>query len=146
MARTVGTYEQTSTAGETVNAFVPAPLPPSNPPLDMNADLARITAACRGWNFQVEARRIHGPVSRLASLFLCSQRGRGLFSDRGYAINPGGLAHVRSCREGRSPSMIAMSCRSATTSMRFIMRASRCAAKMDCHYQYGFSMRLIGVY
>lgn len=42
MARTVGTYEQTSTAGETVNAFVPAPLPPSNPPLDVSADLARL--------------------------------------------------------------------------------------------------------
>jgi Fic family protein len=40
MARTVGTYEQTSTAGETVNAFVPAPLPPKNPPLDMNAELS----------------------------------------------------------------------------------------------------------
>ena len=40
MARIVGTYEQTSTAGETVNAFVPAPLPPSNPPLDMNAELS----------------------------------------------------------------------------------------------------------
>ena len=40
MARVVGTYEQTSTAGETVNAFVPAPLPPSNPPLDMNAELS----------------------------------------------------------------------------------------------------------
>jgi Fic family protein len=39
MARIVGTYEHTSTAGETVNAFVPAPLPPSNPPLDMNAEL-----------------------------------------------------------------------------------------------------------
>jgi len=39
MARTVGIYEKTSTAGETVNAFVPAPLPPSNPPLDMNAEL-----------------------------------------------------------------------------------------------------------
>ncbi len=40
MARVVGTYEQTSTAGETVNAFVPAPLPPGNPPLDMNAELS----------------------------------------------------------------------------------------------------------
>ncbi len=40
MVRIVGTYEQTSTAGETVNAFVPAPLPPSNPPLHMNAELS----------------------------------------------------------------------------------------------------------
>ena len=36
MARIVGTYEKVSTAGETVNAFVPAPLPPSKPPLDMD--------------------------------------------------------------------------------------------------------------
>jgi Fic family protein len=40
MVRIVGTYEQTSTAGEIVNAFVPAPLPPQNPPLDMNAELS----------------------------------------------------------------------------------------------------------
>ncbi len=42
MARIVGTYEQTSTAGETVNAFVPAPLPPSNPPLNMDAELSAL--------------------------------------------------------------------------------------------------------
>jgi Fic family protein len=40
MVRIVGTYEQTSTAGETVNAFVPKPLPPSNPPLTMDAELS----------------------------------------------------------------------------------------------------------
>jgi Fic family protein len=40
MARIAGTYEQTSTAGEIVDSFVPAPLPPSNPPLDMNTDLS----------------------------------------------------------------------------------------------------------
>jgi Fic family protein len=42
MARIVGTYEQTSTAGETVNAFVPAPLPPNNPPLIMDAALSAL--------------------------------------------------------------------------------------------------------
>ncbi len=40
MVRIVGTYEQTSTAGETINAFVPAPLPPQNPPLDINVELS----------------------------------------------------------------------------------------------------------
>lgn len=40
MARIVGTYEQTSTAGETVNAFVPAPLPPGKPPLNRNAEIS----------------------------------------------------------------------------------------------------------
>jgi Fic family protein len=42
MARIAGTYEQTSTAGETVNAFIPAPLPPSNPPLDIDAELSSL--------------------------------------------------------------------------------------------------------
>jgi Fic family protein len=42
MVRIVGTYEQTSTAGETVNAFVPKPLPPSNPPLTLDAELSSL--------------------------------------------------------------------------------------------------------
>ncbi len=42
MVRTTGTYERTSTAGETVDAFVPAPLPPSDPPLDMDAELSEL--------------------------------------------------------------------------------------------------------
>lgn len=42
MVRIVGAYEQNSTAGETVNAFVPEPLPPSNPPLIMDAELSSL--------------------------------------------------------------------------------------------------------
>jgi Fic family protein len=42
MARIVGAYEQTSTAGERVIAFVPAPLPPGNPPLDMDTELSAL--------------------------------------------------------------------------------------------------------
>jgi Fic family protein len=42
MVRIAGAYEQNSTAGETVNAFVPAPLPPSNPPLIMDAELSSL--------------------------------------------------------------------------------------------------------
>jgi Fic family protein len=42
MTRIVGTYEQTSTAGETVNAFVPAPLPPGNPSLDMDTEFSAL--------------------------------------------------------------------------------------------------------
>ncbi|MDM7995984.1 MAG: Fic family protein [Acidobacteriota bacterium] len=42
MARIVGTYEKISTAGETVNAFVPVPLPPGNPPLDMDTELSAL--------------------------------------------------------------------------------------------------------
>jgi len=42
MVRITGTYKQTSTAGETVDAFIPAPLPPSNPLLDMDAELSEL--------------------------------------------------------------------------------------------------------
>jgi len=42
MARVAGTCEQTGTAGEMVNAFVPAPLPPAKPPLIMDADLSAL--------------------------------------------------------------------------------------------------------
>jgi Fic family protein len=40
MIRIAGTYEQVSTAGETVDAYVPAPLPPRDPPLKMDAELS----------------------------------------------------------------------------------------------------------
>jgi Fic family protein len=42
MIRIVGTYEKTSTAGETANAFVPAPLPPRNPPIALDAELSSL--------------------------------------------------------------------------------------------------------
>ena len=42
MIRTAGTYEQTSVAGETVKAFVPAPLPPGDPPLKTDAELSEL--------------------------------------------------------------------------------------------------------
>ncbi|HSW40300.1 MAG TPA: Fic family protein [Acidobacteriota bacterium] len=42
MARIAGTCEQTRTAGETVKAFVPAPLPPSNPPLNLEVELSAL--------------------------------------------------------------------------------------------------------
>lgn len=38
--RTTGTYESTAAAGETVRAFVPAPLPPKGPPLEIDGTLA----------------------------------------------------------------------------------------------------------
>jgi len=37
MRREVGRYERTAVAGETVSAFIPAPLPPTNPPLSLDA-------------------------------------------------------------------------------------------------------------
>jgi len=42
MIRIAGTYEQISAAGETVNAFVPAPLPPRDPPLKIDAELSEL--------------------------------------------------------------------------------------------------------
>src|SRR5437899_8220067 len=37
MRREVGRYERTAVAGETVAAFIPDPLPPTNPPLSLDA-------------------------------------------------------------------------------------------------------------
>ena len=38
MARTVGRYERKALAGESVSAFIPDPLPPTNPRLSLNAE------------------------------------------------------------------------------------------------------------
>jgi Fic family protein len=40
MPRTTGTYRPTAIAGKTVDAFLPAPLPPANPPLDLAGPVA----------------------------------------------------------------------------------------------------------
>lgn len=40
MARTTGTYEATEVAGESVRAFIPHPLPPSQPKISISGDLA----------------------------------------------------------------------------------------------------------
>lgn len=39
MARITGTYERSTVAGETVDAFIPFSLPPSDPPLDLHGTL-----------------------------------------------------------------------------------------------------------
>ena len=40
MVRIAGIYEQISAVRDTVNAFVPAPLPPANPPLMIDDELS----------------------------------------------------------------------------------------------------------
>lgn len=45
MHRTTGTYERTSVAGEEVAAFIPLPLPPRDPPLDLGPDLRGLLTA-----------------------------------------------------------------------------------------------------
>jgi len=45
MLRVTGTYQVTSTHDESVRAFVPAPLPPAAPPLDLNSEIAARLAA-----------------------------------------------------------------------------------------------------
>ena len=42
MIRTAGRYEPISIGGETVNSFVPAPLPPRDPPLALDAELSEL--------------------------------------------------------------------------------------------------------
>jgi len=44
MPRQTGIYRTTSTAGEAVKAFVPHPLPPSDPPLDTSGEIDRLCA------------------------------------------------------------------------------------------------------
>ncbi len=44
MARTTGRYERATTAGEVVDAFIPDPLPPHDPPLAIEGELAELLA------------------------------------------------------------------------------------------------------
>ena len=44
MTRQTGTYRETTAGGETVRAFIPAPLSPDNPPLEVNGGLAELHA------------------------------------------------------------------------------------------------------
>ncbi len=44
MKRTTGEYEHSSVAGEEVNAFIPFPLPPKDPPLDLTGELGLLLA------------------------------------------------------------------------------------------------------
>lgn len=44
MARTTGTYERSSVSGETVEAFIPLPLPPTDPPLELGGELTPLLA------------------------------------------------------------------------------------------------------
>lgn len=44
MTRTTGTYERSTVAGESVEAFIPRPLPPTEPPLDLSGHLAPLLA------------------------------------------------------------------------------------------------------
>ena len=47
MKRKTGEYERSSVAGEEVKAFVPFPLPPRDPPLDLGGELASLLAHAR---------------------------------------------------------------------------------------------------
>ncbi|MDF1524598.1 MAG: Fic/DOC family N-terminal domain-containing protein, partial [Trueperaceae bacterium] len=44
MTRTTGTYERSTVAGESVEAFIPHPLPPKEPPLDLGGELGPLLA------------------------------------------------------------------------------------------------------
>ena len=47
MKRRTGEYERSTVAGEEVSAFIPFPLPPRDPPLDLNGDLGPLLARAR---------------------------------------------------------------------------------------------------
>jgi Fic family protein len=44
MTRITGTYEQSTIAGESIQSFVPHPLPPKAPPLDLEGELGALLA------------------------------------------------------------------------------------------------------
>lgn len=44
MKRKTGEYERSTVAGEAVSAFIPYPLPPRNPPLDLDGEIAPLLA------------------------------------------------------------------------------------------------------
>lgn len=44
MKRQTGAYERSTVTGEEINAFIPFPLPPRDPPLELNDDLAQLLA------------------------------------------------------------------------------------------------------
>ena len=51
MPRTTGNYRNSTVAGETVRAFVPATLPPDGPPLRVEGPIdAACARACASWN------------------------------------------------------------------------------------------------
>ena len=47
MKRQTGEYERSTVAGEEVSAFIPFPLPPVEPPLNLSGDLAPLLARAR---------------------------------------------------------------------------------------------------
>jgi hypothetical protein len=44
MARKTGTAERSTVAGESVDAFIPHPLPPKAPPLDLGGEVGSLLA------------------------------------------------------------------------------------------------------
>ena len=47
MKRQTGEYQRSTVAGEEVSAFIPFPLPPGDPSLDLDGDLAPLLARAR---------------------------------------------------------------------------------------------------
>ena len=47
MKRQAGQYERSTVAGEEISAFIPFPLPPRDPPLDLEGELAPLLARAR---------------------------------------------------------------------------------------------------
>ena len=144
MARIVGTYEQISTAGETVNAFVPAPLPPrilrSIWMRELSALLQRAEAA-------IERLKLAGTmVPSLEWLLYSFVRKEAVVSSQieGTQATLVDLLMYEAARQDGHRQRRGCVGKSAIMWMRSTMRASRCEAKMACRYPYGSSMKLTG--
>lgn len=67
MPRVTGSYRTTAVGGEKVNAFIPSPLPPKDPPLVITGDLARLHAEALA---AIEKLAVAGTMVPSANWFL----------------------------------------------------------------------------
>jgi Fic family protein len=153
--RTTGRYERTSALGEDVAAFVPLPLPPSDPPLAPKATLAgRLRAAeralqrlelamamvpAREWLVEVIVRTEAAASSRLAGAQtgLVDQFSAELH-DAAAAAGPAtgdGVAAVRALLEAQQMArQVLAEAPGAPISMALLCRAHACLVKVASAY------------
>lgn len=88
-----GRYEWVSAGGEEIAAFIPAPLPPANPPLIVEG---RIADRLRYAEQALTRLDLAGEMVPSLDWFIFRTQGGGLIlSDRRHTGDPDRLAHLR---------------------------------------------------
>ncbi len=129
MPRITGTYRTSTTAGESVQAFVPHPLPPVDPALRTDGDIDRLHAEALTGLARLE---VAGRMVPSTGWFLYG------FVRKEAVITSQIEGTQRRCakwsrsRRPRRPSGRTMSRRSATTLRRSGMRGPRWPARRGC--------------